>query len=103
MNITRRCQSVGLRIVQTSCYNAAQQVRNKGTCTYASRTNIYTLHTEASPRTRCYNPALGVIRAMSYRKGSVTMSQQELQFGFSRIQQWLQFGIYPEQRVFLVS
>ena len=85
MNITRRCQRVGLRIVQTSSYNAAHQVRYKGTCTYASRTKIYTMHTEASPRTRCYNPALGATLAMSYRKGGVTMSQQELQFGFSRI------------------
>jgi len=85
MDITRRCQSVWVRIVQTSCYNAAHQVRYKGTRTYVSRTKIYTLHTETSPRTRCYNPALSVIRVMNYPKGSVTMSQQELLFGFSRI------------------
>lgn len=85
MNITRRCQGIWLHIVETSCYNAAHQVQYKGTCTYVSRTKIYTLHTETSPRTRCYNPALGVTRAMSYPKGGVTMSQQELQFGFPRI------------------
>ena len=84
INITRRCQRVWLHIVQTTCYTTAYQVRHKGTCTYVSRTKNYTLQTETS-RAKCYNPALGVTRAMSYPKEGVTTSQQELQFEFPRI------------------
>ena len=104
MNITRRCQRVGLRIVQTSSYNAAHQVRYKGTCTYASRTKIYTMHTEASPRTRCYNPALGATLAMIYRKGGCYhVPARATVWVFPYPSNGYSLGFTPEQRVFLVS